>query len=162
MQVLCSVSKHTLTLNSASNSFLMRYISEIIVHCTDTPLGRWVDVDDVDRWHRARGWKCIGYHFLILLDGTIKPGRPMQEIGAHCHGHNTHSVGICYVGGRGADGSCKDTRTTAQKRSLAALVSRLLEEYPHAHVYGHNHFAAKACPCFDVEAFMIANFNRCK
>lgn len=160
MQGQSSESRHTLTRSWASNSFLMRYISEIIVHCTDTPEGRWVDVNDVDKWHKAKGWKGIGYHYLILLDGTIKPGRPVTEIGAHCQGHNAHSIGVCYVGGRGTDGTCKDTRTYAQSKSLFNLLSMLLRSYPHAHVYGHNRFSFKSCPCFDVEAFMIQYFNR--
>ncbi|MBO5749348.1 MAG: N-acetylmuramoyl-L-alanine amidase, partial [Bacteroidaceae bacterium] len=75
----------------------MRRIDKIIVHCTATPEGREVSVKEIDRWHRERGFKCIGYHYVIGLDGKVSEGRPIEEIGAHCTGQNSHSVGVCYV-----------------------------------------------------------------
>ena len=129
----------------------MRAIDEIIVHCTATPQGRAVSVDDIDRWHRQRGFAGIGYHFVVYLDGTVHTGRPIDLAGAHCKGHNAHSIGICYVGGLDLQGHPKDTRTPAQKEALMALVTTLKTQYPHAKIYGHRHFANKACPCFDAE-----------
>ena len=49
----------------------MRTIKELIVHCTATPEGKYFDAADIDRWHKQRGWSGNGYHFVILLDGTI-------------------------------------------------------------------------------------------
>ena len=129
----------------------MRKITEIIIHCSATKEGKDFAVEDIDRWHRQRGFNGIGYHFVIRLDGSIHAGRPKNKIGAHCKGHNAHSIGICYVGGLSTDGKPKDTRTAAQKASLRALVEQLQEEFPLATVHGHNEFAAKACPCFDVQ-----------
>ncbi len=129
----------------------MRKITEIIIHCTATPRGREVTAAMVDRWHRANGWAGIGYHWLIRLDGTVEPGRPEDQPGAHCRGHNSNSIGIAYVGGTEADGvTPADTRTPAQRRSLKKLVATLRVRYPYATVHGHNEFSAKACPCFDV------------
>lgn len=129
----------------------MRKIDKIIVHCTATPEGRDVTVEEITRWHRARGFRTIGYHYLVRLDGTICPGRPENEIGAHCKGKNARSVGICYAGGLASDGKTpKDTRTPAQRASLRRLVAELRLRYPRATVHGHREFAAKACPCFDV------------
>jgi len=130
----------------------MRKITEIIVHCTATPAGRRVTVADVDAWHRARGFRGIGYHYMIGLDGTVSPGRPERLAGAHCRGHNGASVGVCYVGGLDADGHAADTRTPAQKSALTALLRRLLARYPGARVRGHCDFVAKDCPCFDATA----------
>lgn len=128
----------------------MRKIKEIIVHCTATPEGRAVSVADVDRWHRERGFASIGYHYLVYLDGTVHAGRPVERIGAHCKGHNSASVGVCYVGGLASDcATPKDTRTAAQKTALSRLITKLKSEYPGAKVYGHRDFAAKACPCFN-------------
>jgi N-acetylmuramoyl-L-alanine amidase len=129
----------------------MRTINKIIVHCSATPEGRDVTVADIDRWHRQRGFRGIGYHFVIYLDGTIHSGRPIEQIGAHCYGHNNHSIGICYIGGLAPDGKTpKDTRNEPQKSALISLISDLRRQFPNATLHGHREFANKACPCFDV------------
>lgn len=128
----------------------MRKITEIIVHCTATPRGRDVSVSEVDAWHRARGFRCVGYHYLVRLDGTVERGRSEEETGAHCLGHNSRSIGVCYAGGVEADGRTPaDTRTEAQRAALKRLIGELRRRYPGASVHGHREFAAKACPCFD-------------
>ena len=53
----------------------MRKIKEIIIHCSATKEGRNFTVADIDRWHRERGFFCIGYHFVIYRDGSIHVGR---------------------------------------------------------------------------------------
>lgn len=129
----------------------MRKIDKIIVHCTATPAGREVTVADVRRWHKARGFRTIGYHYLVYLDGTVHAGRRESEVGAHCLGQNARSIGVCYVGGLdAATGEPRDTRTPAQRRALRELVGSLRRRYPNATVHGHREFAAKACPCFDI------------
>lgn len=72
----------------------MRKIKEIIIHCSATKEGRDYTVADIDRWHRNRGFFCIGYHFVIYRDGSIHVGRSVEEVGAHCKGHNTVSIGV--------------------------------------------------------------------
>ncbi len=129
----------------------MRKIDEIIIHCSATPEGRDHSVADVTAWHRARGFRTIGYHYLVHIDGRVERGRPESEIGAHCLGHNARSIGVCYVGGLASDCKTpKDTRTPEQRRMLRELVKGLQRKYRGAKVYGHRDFAAKACPCFDV------------
>lgn len=131
----------------------MRPIYEIIIHCTATPEGRECPIGELRRWHRARGFADVGYHFVIHLDGTVSTGRSLAESGAHCAGHNNNSIGVAYVGGLAADGKTpKDTRTEAQRRALRKLVDDLKAKYPGAGVFPHSDFAAKACPCFDVHA----------
>jgi len=135
---------------------MMRPINRIILHCTATSESRDFSAADIDRWHRERGWRGIGYHYVIRLDGSIEQGRPIEQIGAHVKGHNADSVGIVYVGGLTADGSqAKDTRTPAQKDAMFSLVARLCHEYsiPVNRVYGHREFSAKYCPSFDPEQF---------
>jgi len=129
----------------------MRRIDKIILHCSATPEGKHFTVADIDRWHRERGWKGIGYHYVIYLDGSIHKGRPEEIIGAHCSGQNAYSIGICYIGGLDAFGKAKDTRTPAQRKALCELVSDLKMRYPAATVHGHNEFAKKYCPCFNVQ-----------
>lgn len=129
----------------------MREITEIIIHCTATPEGRDYSVDEIRRWHTQRGFADVGYHFIIHLDGSIEPGRPLTQPGAHCTGHNAQSIGVAYVGGL-SRGNLKpmDTRTDAQKTALRNLVRDLRTQFPRATVHGHREFARKECPCFDV------------
>jgi len=131
----------------------MRKINEIIVHCAATREGRDFTVEDITRWHKARGFVTIGYHYVIYRDGSIHEGRPLEQIGAHCVGHNKHSIGICYIGGCASDGKTpKDTRTPEQKEALLALLRRLKARFPNATIHGHRDFAAKACPSFDARS----------
>ncbi len=130
----------------------MRSISKIIIHCSATPEGKDYTVQQIDQWHRQRGFRCIGYHFVIYHDGSVHEGRPIEQVGAHCKGYNANSIGICYIGGCAADGKTpKDTRTEAQRAALVALVRELKAKYPSATVHGHNEFANKACPSFIVK-----------
>ena len=129
-----------------------RKITEIIVHCTATQEGKNFTVSDITRWHKQRGFSTIGYHYVIYLDGTIHLGRDVNISGAHCENHNSHSIGVCYVGGLASDGKTpKDTRTQAQKNALVALLRELRRIYPMARIYGHRNFANKACPSFDAK-----------
>ena len=130
-----------------------RPITELIVHCSATPAGRDVTASDIRRWHKEeRGFADIGYHFVVRLDGRVECGRPMANIGAHCRGHNSRSVGVCYVGGIGSDGLPADTRTLAQRQALLGLLTALRRRFPSASIHGHRDFAPKACPSFDATA----------
>jgi len=130
---------------------MMRKIDKIIIHCSATPEGKDFTVEDIDRWHRQRGFNGIGYHAVVYRNGSVAWGRPIPQVGAHCKGHNAHSIGICYIGGVAADGCTpKDTRTPEQKQSLRELVAELLERFPGATVHGHYEFANKACPSFKI------------
>lgn len=142
----------------------MRKIDLIVVHCASTPEGKDFTVADIDRWHRQRGFRKIGYHWVVYRDGSIHAGRPESEVGAHVKGYNSHSIGVCYIGGLTSDGKkSKDTRTPKQKESLRKLLRSLKQKYPQAKIVGHrdlspdtNHNGKvdkwewlKDCPCFD-------------
>lgn len=128
----------------------MREINKIIVHCSATREGENFEVADIRKWHLARGFNDIGYHFYIDLHGEIHKGRDISKIGAHCKGHNRNSIGICYCGGVEADGKTpKDTRTTDQRRALVAVLRTLKAMFPNAVIHSHNDFANKACPSFN-------------
>lgn len=114
----------------------------IIVHCSGSPQGRGDDASTIDKWHKERGFDCIGYHFVILEDGTVQKGRPLGTKGAHCRGYN-HYVGICLIG--------IDSFTEAQYKSLEKLIREL--DAPMPNVLGHNEVSTKSCPNFDVQAF---------
>lgn len=130
----------------------------IAVHCAATKPSMNVGAADIDRWHRANGWACIGYHFVIRRDGTIEEGREVDVIGAHVANWNHNSVGICMVGGA----SEKDVNvpennfTPAQWDSLKKLLADLRKKYPSAHIQGHRDFPGvnKYCPSFEVKDWL--------
>tara|TARA_R110000803_G_scaffold61547_5_gene121451 strand:- start:727 stop:1140 length:414 start_codon:yes stop_codon:yes gene_type:complete len=132
----------------------MRNIDKLIIHCSATrECDDSVNASVIDRWHKARGWKGCGYHFIVLIDGTIETGRMIDKVGAHVKGMNKSSIGICYIGGLERDGKTpKDTRTPEQKESLLLLIKTLNKIYPEATLHGHNEFSNKACPSFDVQS----------
>ena len=145
-------------------------IDAIIVHCSATQEGRAFDWRDIDRMHVQRGFKCIGYNFVITIDGQVQTGRSLSIPGAHCNtkgfsgrSYNRHSIGICYIGGLDKHGKAKDTRTDAQKKALRELIAKLVQEYPIKEILGHRDTSPdldgdkivepfewiKQCPCFD-------------
>ena len=121
------------------------------MHCSATKEGHSFTSKDIEAWHKQRGWKSIGYHYVILLDGMVQTGRPVSETGSHTAGQNADSIGVCYIGGLDSTGNPKDTRTDQQKIAMNSLVCNLLKKFPGSTVHGHNEFANKACPCFDVK-----------
>lgn len=119
------------------------------MHCTATQDGKNIKVEDINRWHKERGWNMIGYHYVVYLDGSVHVGRSEEQIGAHCLKHNTNSIGVVYVGGLDTEGRPKDTRTEAQKKGLRQILTELKRKYPKATIHSHKDFAPKACPSFD-------------
>ena len=128
-------------------------IPGIVIHCSATPAGEWFDIDDIDAWHVARGWRGCGYHFVIGLNGDIWQGRKVGEKGAHARGYNDW-VGVCYIGGLDAFGEPADTRTESQKRAMLELVHAFHMVFGPVAVVGHRDLpkVSKECPCFDVQA----------
>jgi N-acetylmuramoyl-L-alanine amidase len=125
-------------------------VTRIVIHCTATPEGRAVTIEDVRRWHvDERGWSDVGYHWLVELDGELKQGRKEHVSGAHAKGWNHCSIGVCYVGGCNKDMKAKDTRTDDQKITLGCLLQDLRCRYPKAKIIGHRDISSKACPSFD-------------
>lgn len=138
----------------ASNS---RKVDEIIIHYTASPEGEDFTNAQIKASHLARGFSDIGYHWIIGPNGEIRKGRDERLAGAHCKGHNTRSIGICYVGGcpprsvKGWRDIGKDTRTPAQKAALIKLIKEVKGRYPNSTVHGHNEFANKPCPGFNAK-----------
>lgn len=133
----------------------------IAVHCSATSEKQNIGAADINKWHRAKGWACIGYHYVIKRDGTVETGRDVEVVGAHVQGYNERSVGICMVGGVSADDINKAVNnfTPEQFKSLKTLLTELKKKYPKAIIQGHRDFpgVAKACPSFDVKAWLKEN-----
>lgn len=142
----------------------MRKINKLIIHCSATKEGDDVSVDTIRKWHKKRGFRDIGYHYVIGIDGVLFNGRPIEQMGAHCTGHNKDSIGICYVGGLNSNGKPKDTRTEAQKYTMNKLITELKKIHMTAIIKGHRDYSpdlnddgkidkwewVKVCPCFEV------------
>jgi len=132
--------------------------TEIIIHCSATPEGREVSPETIKGWHLERGFSDIGYHFGFGLDGHIWEGRSVSVNGAHCKGRNHKSLGIVYVGGVDVDGRPKDTRTALQRQAMLRFIMDLVAVNPQIkRISGHNQYAAKACPSFDVARDELGN-----
>lgn len=147
----------------------VRYLT---IHCTATPEGLDVSADQVSAMDMARadlGYQTA-YHYVVELDGTVHNTIPEDLLGAHCR-PNSGNIGISYVGGIDrVTKKPKDTRTPAQKAALKAFVADFKKRYPKAAVLGHRDWSPdlnkdgkiapnewiKACPCFDVKAWMAA------
>lgn len=136
----------------------MRNINEIIIHCSATKPNMDIGVAQIRDWHvKGNGWADIGYHFVIRRDGILEIGRPIATAGAHCKNHNANSIGVCLVGGIDIAGKPADNFTEAQYTRLKSLLTRLQREHPTiTKITGHNEYANKACPCFDVYKFLEA------
>lgn len=131
-------------------------ITHIVLHYSATYADQNLDIRDIDKMHKARGWKGVGYHYVIKRDGMIERGRKETEIGAHVGGQNTGKIGICLIGGldRATGHNVGvDNRTDAQKASAKALITELLARYPGAKVLGHRDLAATQCPAYDAAAW---------
>ena len=131
-------------------------INEIILHCSATPATMDIGAKEIRDWHvKGNGWIDIGYHYVVRRDGTIEEGRPIQAVGAHCSGHNQSSIGICLVGGVRSDGKMPENNFNLVQFSAAAgLIRKIQRRLPWiTSIVGHNRYAAKACPVFDVAEF---------
>ncbi|MFJ1412492.1 N-acetylmuramoyl-L-alanine amidase [Capnocytophaga canimorsus] len=147
----------------------------LVIHCTATPEGREVSSDEIRKWHlspqpQGRGWKQVGYTDMIHLNGAIErlvennedPFVDGWEITNGAKGINSVARHIVYVGGsvarRGNNRKTElvpaDTRTPAQREALAKFVRNFVSKNPNVKVAGHNQFANKACPSFDVPKWL--------
>ncbi len=142
---------------------MSKRIKYLIIHCTATPEGRKVTKSDIEEWHlQGRGWKRLGYTDMIHLDGSLENLTPFDsdsvienhEMTWGAKGINQVSRHLVYVGGVAKNMKTKDTRTADQKETLETYVKYMLLRYPWIKVAGHNQFAAKDCPSFDVPKWL--------
>ena len=139
-------------------------------HCTATPEGLDLtaqQVSDMD----IRIFKQVSYHYVVLLDGTLVNTLGVEFKGAHTGSHNTGNIGISYVGGIDRrTKQAKDTRTPAQKATIAKFYRDMQAKYPGVVIQGHRDWSpdldsdgkiepnewVKQCPCYDVKAWIAA------
>jgi N-acetylmuramoyl-L-alanine amidase len=130
----------------------------LTLHCAATPEGRAHSAEEVTRWDAER-FGQPSYHWVVTLDGVAHRTLPDEQRGAHVGAHNSGNIGICHVGGMDAAmRKSKDTRTGAQRQTRLRLVRDYQAEHPGIVVLGHRDWpgVAKACPSFDVRAWLKA------
>jgi len=138
-------------------------VNEIVVHCSATQAS-WMKtartsakVAEIRRWHiEDRGWRDIGYHYVIDRDGTVARGRSETVIGAGVEGHNRGVIHICLIGGHGSNANDRFEAhfTHEQEIALMKLIDDITRRTDIQRISGHNEHAAKACPGFSVTAFL--------
>lgn len=139
-----------------------KVVDTIFIHCAATRPD-WFEgetlaqkVAEITRWHKQRGWRAIGYHWIIDRDGQIAKGRDEDETGSHVAGHNTGSIGVCLIGGHGSNenDAFEKHYTPEQEHALRGLIEDIKDRTPIKSVRGHNEVAAKACPGFNVKRWL--------
>ena len=125
-------------------------IHTIVIHYSATYPDQDITRATVDRWHRERGFREIGYHWFIRRDGTLEEGRPEGTLGAHVRGHNSGTIGICWAGGlERASGPNVGVwnPTEAQEATMVQLIRDIQKRHPSAtRVVGHKDLVPTECP----------------
>ena len=144
----------------------MREINSIVIRCSASKNGDGsVTLETVDGWHKAKGWRKVGYHYIIQVDGVVRVGRLLEEIGAHVQGNNAKSIGICMIG--------TDRFSPEQWDALRGLVQDLAGQFPAATIVGHRDYSPdldgdglieawewfKLCPGFEVSAWRLSGMD---
>lgn len=135
----------------------------VVIHhsATDSEIGgRRVDAELIDRVHQRRGWGMsdghqtyhIGYHYVILPDGTVQKGRPEWMPGAHTSGYNQY-LGVCVIGDFCTESNPQADRypahpTDAQIDALVELLYKLAERHGFgvSDIHPHSALGATCCP----------------
>lgn len=121
-----------------------RKIKRVFIHCSASDKPKNDDVSVMDRWHKARGWSGVGYHFYIKRDGDIQVGRDIEKTPAAQKGNNTGTIAIC-LGGLSVD-----LFTDAQFSSLNSICNSINGAYDgKVTFHGHNEVSSKSCPVFN-------------
>jgi N-acetyl-anhydromuramyl-L-alanine amidase AmpD len=142
----------------------VRKVDHLIVHCSASSATANIGAKEITEWHKARGWRTIGYHYVIRRNGKLELGRPVEEVGAHVGdcgpGWNTRSVGVCLVGGVNEQGKPTNNFTDEQFDTLEWVLLFLLKKFPGSAVMGHRDLIKltkappKDCPSFDVTSYL--------
>jgi N-acetylmuramoyl-L-alanine amidase len=126
----------------------MRKINKIIVHHSASN-GKTTTPEDIWDWHKSKGYKLIGYHYLVDYDGILHQGRDENMVGAHCKGKNLNSLGVCVIGNFQIDFPSKK-----QAEKLRVLLTDLKKKYPDASIEGHLENANTLCPGINLMPYL--------
>lgn len=146
----------------------MSKVTAIVVHHAAAP--RSTTVETIRGWHKAKGWRDIGYHYLLRqptdgADCVLSMGRPHDldgeweswEYGAHSQGENSHTVGICLIGNFETEEAPAEMWDLLVQQCASLCVTFGLDADA---VKGHREMpgAATACPGKHVRLPMLREF----
>lgn len=157
-----------------------RDITEVVVHWTANFIDQDISAEDIDRVHTARGFDGIGYHYVILRDGSLQRGRSINRSGSHALRRNTHSIGIAFVGGinltsaeasrlggyqavaNNSRYSSAESLTDAQFQTFDMFMDSFFRVFPYGQSFGHMDTDPnrKLDPGFDVPEYCRTKFNK--
>ncbi|WP_425801179.1 peptidoglycan recognition family protein [Desulfitobacterium sp. Sab5] len=102
----------------------------------------------IREWHLTKGWSDIGYHFVILPDGTCEDGRPLYRPGAHCAaGHrNFIAIGICLVGNFSQLEEVPEAQMNGLLDKLQALMAAFHIDFDNVELHREVPGSATECP----------------
>ena len=142
----------------------------ITVHCSATQNSPNINAEVIREWHLNRGFRNVGYHFIIPTEHLVEQGRSLYVQGAHVRGHNKDNIGICLVGGVNQYGDPEMNFNKYQLNYLRNLIDALKDTYsiPDENIKGHRDWSPdinldgiiqqreflKDCPCFDVQHWL--------
>jgi N-acetyl-anhydromuramyl-L-alanine amidase AmpD len=127
-------------------------VTGIVLHHSESDN---TSVADIHRWHQARGWNGIGYHYYVRKDGSVWQGRPEWAVGAHAGANerkkaykyanwaNIETLGICAEGRYHR----RNVMPEAQKKAIVELCRDLIARYPGIRtIYRHSEVSDTDCP----------------
>lgn len=152
----------TSTIRQGSAGHVVR---NLMLHTSATSTTWWRNLSnermlqEIRRWHTdppaagGRGWRNIGYHYVIFPDGEILHGRRETEVGAGAVGFNSGWIHICMIPVKTITrmGSVEDFYTKPTILATKTLLANIVSRTPIQRVAGHNEVANKLCPGFIVD-----------
>lgn len=145
--------------NFTFSEFRSKKVKYLVLHCTASQAG----VDHSKQWFldffkNERKFSRPGYNIVVAPNGRKDVLVPFDndgyvqfnELANGVAGINSEAIHMSYQGGIDKRGNPKDTRTAAQKEVLNEEIKKIKLKFPWIKVKGHNEFAQKACPSFNV------------
>lgn len=142
-----------------------RPIQQIVLHATATSQSATVEAIK-NYWKNVLGWKSVGYHYLIGVNGERNILAHLSQVVNGVRGYNWNSVHIAYIGGKGG----VDDRTQPQKQEMLNLIKELRSDsiLGRIPVLGHRDLSPdlngdgiitpneyiKLCPSFEVKDWL--------
>lgn len=137
-------------------------VSKLVVHHSASDR-KTTKKNDIESWHKKRGFNEIGYHKVIEAGGAVKNGRSETKQGAHAKGANVGSLGVCVVGNFE-----KETPTTLQINSLEKMLTDWCKDHglDETKIYGHYNVPGgttkTACPGKNLKSKLISIKDKVK